>query len=73
MKDIFIGRPLYWLLWAVVLGVLWVVGEKQIHTIHFDVFIAILLALSAGCVLVIVLTYREGERITREPFDDDGD
>ena len=71
MKHIFIGRPLYWLLWVVVLPVLWAMGEYKLHTIGFHAFIAILAALSTFCVLVIVFTYRKGDRITREPFDED--
>ncbi len=71
MKRIFIGRPLYWLLWVVVVPVLWAMGEYKLHTIEFHAYIAILVALSTACVLVMVFTYRKGERITREPFDED--
>ncbi len=71
MKEIFIGRPMYWALWVMVLVVLFLVGRNQIHTTGFFVFISILAALAIVSVLTIVLTYRKGERITREPFDDD--
>lgn len=71
MKNIFLGKPIHWLLWAVVLPVLWAMGKNKLHTIDFHAFIAILVALSTACVLVIVLTYRKGDRITREPFDED--
>ncbi len=71
MKRLFIGRPLYWLLWVLVVPVLWAMGEYKLHVVGFHAFIAILVALSAFCVLTIVLTYRKGERITREPFEDD--
>ena len=32
----------------------------------------VLIGLSTGAVTAIVLTYRKGERITRDPLDDDG-
>ncbi len=70
MKEIFIGRPLHWLLWVMVLVVLFIAGKSQLHTTGFFAFISILAALAAVSVLTIVLTYRKGERITREPFDD---
>ncbi len=71
MKEIFIGRPLHWALWVVILGVLFAVGKAKIHTIDFFTFISILATLSAVSVLTIVLTYRKGERVTREPLDDE--
>ncbi len=71
MKDIFIGRPLHWALWVVILGVLYAVGKAKIHTIDYFTFISILAALSAGSVLTILFTYRKGERITRQPLDDE--
>lgn len=71
MKEIFIGRPFHWLLWVMVLVVLFLVGRNQIHTTNYFVFISILAALAAVSVLTVVLTYRKGERITREPLDDD--
>ncbi len=73
MKRIFIGPLLYWLLWVAVVAVLWTMGVNKMHTIEFHAYIAILGALSAGFVLTVVLTYRKGERITRDPFEDDGD
>ncbi len=71
MKEIFIGRPLHWALWVVILGVLYAVGKAKIHTIDYFTFIGILAALSAASVLTIVLTSRKGERITRQPLDDE--
>ncbi len=71
MKDIFLGKPLDWLLWAAILGLLVALGAQNLHTRAFNLFSVIVLAATAASVLTIVLTYRKGERITREPFDDD--
>ena len=71
MKKIFIGRPAYWLLWAIVIGALYAAGSALLHTHNFSLFIGLLFLLSTGCVVTIIATYRDGERITREPFDDD--
>ncbi len=71
MKEIFLGKPLHWLLWVVILGVLFVLGRAHFHTNHFALYIFILVTLSAASVLVIMFTTRRGERITREPFDEE--
>ncbi len=71
MKDIFLGKPIHWLLWVVILGVLFALGREHFHTNSFTLFILVLVALSTACVLTILATYRKGDRITREPFDED--
>ena len=71
MKKVFLGRPLYWLLWVVIVGALYLLGTLRLHTRDFNLFILIVLALAAASVLIVVWTYRKGERITREPFEDD--
>ncbi len=71
MRNIFIGPLRHWLLIIVILGVLWLMGTNQFHTSHFNLFLLVLIGLSIGAVTAIVLTYRKGERITRDPLDDD--
>jgi asparagine N-glycosylation enzyme membrane subunit Stt3 len=71
VKDLFLGRPLHWLLWAIILGGLALLGALRLHTRDFNLFALIVLALAAFGVLVVVATYRKGERITRDPFEDD--
>ena len=71
MKEFFLGKPLYWLLWVVNIAVLAVMGSMRLHTRDFNLFITVVVALAAASVLVVVLTYRKGERITREPFEED--
>ena len=71
MKGIFLGKPLHWLLWVAILGLLVALGSQKLHAREFNLFTFIVLAVTAASILSIVLTYRKGERITREPFDDD--
>ncbi len=46
-------------------------GELRLHTRDFNLFAVIVLALAAAAVLIIVLTHQKGERITRDPFEED--
>ena len=71
ISDIFIGRPLYWLLWLVIGGVLYWFGKCAHHVRDFVPFVLELFALVAVCVIVIVATYKPGDRIIRESLDDD--
>lgn len=71
MREIFIGKPLYWLPWGVIINTLVVLGSLHLHTRHFNVFILIILAVVVASVLLIIVTYKKGETITREPFEED--
>jgi len=71
MRAFFIGPSRHWLILVATLGVLWVMGANQFHTTHFKLFLVCLIALSVVNLTAIILTYREGERITREPLDEE--
>ena len=71
MRKVFLGKPLHWLLWGVIVAVLVAMGAQRLHTVWFNLFGTILLVLTTACVLVVVFTTRKGERITREPFDEE--
>lgn len=71
MRKIFIGRPFHWLLWVVILAVLAVLGGLGLHTRQFNPFSFILLGVTAACILTIIVTYKKGEHITREPFEEE--
>lgn len=70
MRAIFLGKPLHWLVLIVVFGVLWWMGDRLLQTRNFTLFIFILLGLAAAAVAAMRLSYRDGDRITRDPFDD---
>ena len=71
ISDIFIGRLLYWMLWLVIAGVLYWMGKGAQHVRDFVPFVLELFALVALCVIVIVASYKPGERITRESLNED--
>ena len=71
MGNLFIGPLRHWLIFATTLIALWVMGANQFHTTNFKLFLICLIALSIANLTAIVLTYREGERITRDPLDGD--
>jgi hypothetical protein len=71
LSDIFIGRPLHWFLWLVIAGVLYWFGKGAQHVRDFVPFVLELFALVALCVIIIVATYKPGERVTRESLDEE--
>ena len=66
MSTFFLGKPLHWLMLIVVAAGLWYAGDLRLHIVHFDAFILALLAVSAGCVLLVLYGPGRGERITRD-------
>ena len=71
MKHDFLGKPVYWALLPLMVVALAVMGWLHLHTSEFNTFIFLVLALATAVVLFIVVTYRKGERITREPFEEE--
>jgi hypothetical protein len=66
MSNLFLGKPLHWLLAVVICAGLWYAGVLRLHLIHFDAFIVVLLAVSAACVLIVLYGPGRDERITRD-------
>jgi hypothetical protein len=71
MREIFLGKAIHWLVVVVVIGILWWLGANLIQTRDFHLFLSVLFLLTAGAVAAIMLTTRKGDRVTREPFEDD--
>ena len=72
MGQIFLGKPVHWALIVAVIVIGWLLGHQRLHVIWFDLFTISLLAASAAIVLVILLTSRPGEQVTRDPLEPDG-
>jgi len=66
MSELFLGKPLHWLLLVIVSLALWYAGVQRVHVVHFDAFIVALLAVSTVCVLIVLYGTKPGERITRD-------
>jgi len=64
------NRSAHWLAIGLLVTALAVSGLQRFHVRAFGSFILILLALVAGVLALIVLRYRPGDVVTREPFED---
>ena len=71
MKKLFVGKPLHWLLIAIVLAVLYWLGSIQLHRLNYTAFLFALLGLAVASIAIVIVTTRRGEQVTREPFEDD--
>ncbi len=71
MRDMFIGPLRHWLLAAATLSAMWWMGAARLHTQNFKLYLAILFALSLVIVGTFVVGHRKGERITRDPLEDE--
>jgi len=68
--QVFLGKPVHWLLWAVIVAVLYWLGSQSLHVRNFVPFLLVLIALAGGSVLVVLATYKKGDHVTREPFEE---
>ena len=71
MDKIFLGKLSHWLLWLGAVVLLSVLGELHMHVRHFNGFVFVVLGIAVLCVTVIIATYVDGDRITRQPFSED--
>lgn len=71
MSAIFLGPWRYWLIWLVLVAALFACGRYILHVREFISFIFIVLALAAAAVAFVLTTHRRGERVTREPIDEE--
>ena len=70
MGEIFLGKPWHWAFWVILVALLYGLDHIHMHVRWFSSFALLLLGLTAAIVLVLFLTHRKGERITREPFEE---
>ena len=70
MRDFFLGPWRYWAVLAAMIAVLWTLGQFGTHVRHFVPFSFAVLGLAGAAVAVILLTYRRGENVTRDDFDE---
>ena len=70
MRDLFIGKPLHWLIWVVIPPVLFAMGRMYLQVRAFNLFLAVIFLLGTGAVLFVLLSSSKGEQVTREALDD---
>jgi len=73
MREIFLGKPWHWALLVVIGVAFWLAGEYKLHVIYFNRFLSVLLLGTLALVLVLVVTTRPGERVTRDEIEIDDD
>jgi len=71
MSPLFHGPLRHWAMLIGVLGLLSWMGLSGLHTHHFNLFLIALIAIALGVVIFAVATYRKGERVTRDPFEEE--
>lgn len=71
MKNLFIGKPLHWLMIAIAIGGMYWLGAGQFHRVNYTGFLFVVIGIAAGCVLLVLITYRRGDRITRDALEDE--
>jgi hypothetical protein len=70
MRAFFIGKPLHWALWIVIVPALAIMGLGYLHVRNFNGFMLGVLLLGAAAVAWVLLTTRAGEAVTREPISE---
>lgn len=73
MGSIFLGKARHWLLFLVVAICFWITGIYHLHVSEFNVFIGITISLSLVLVFAVILDYRPGDHVTREPLPEPDD
>jgi hypothetical protein len=70
MREIFLGKPLHWLIWVVIIAVLFFMGRGFLHVRAFNAFFTVVALLGFGAVAFVLLSSHENERVTRDAFGD---
>lgn len=73
MKKLFIGKPLHWLMIAAATGGLYWLGAGQFHRVNYGGFLLAVVGIAAACVIIVLATYRRGDRITRNALEEEPD
>ena len=66
LGAVFLGKPLHWLLLLIAFGLFWWAGEDRLHVIYFNSFVGAILVGSVALVLLILVSTRPGEQVTRD-------
>lgn len=73
MRKVFLGRPLHWVLLALIAAIFWGLGTIRLHVTDFNVFMVALFLVAACLVVALRATTAPDERLTREPLSDGED
>lgn len=71
MSKIFLGKPIHWLLVALLVGAGWVAGLDRMHVREFNPFLIVLLVVTVALVLIVLRTSPTDQQVTRDPIEED--
>lgn len=73
MNDVFLGKPVHWLIVVILAGLGWAAGLVRLHVTDFNLFVITLTVASTIALLLVIWTTGEHEQVTRDPVEDDAD
>jgi len=68
LRQIFLGKPVHWIPWVFIAGLMLWMNSAHFHVLHFNFFALTLLGVSAAVLALFILSSRRGEQLTRDPF-----
>ncbi|MEM6441327.1 MAG: hypothetical protein AAF763_16720 [Pseudomonadota bacterium] len=66
LSKIFLGKPVHWLALAMAGGGLWWLGLAKLHVRDFNTFTGALAAIAIFLVVLVMVSTKPGERVTRD-------
>lgn len=73
LRKVFLGKPIHWLPWPIIAGIMAWMNSVHFHILRFNFFALALVAIAAAAMAFFLVTSQKGERITREPFAEGAD
>ncbi len=71
MKRIFLGPWLHWLILIALVAAGWLTGVDRLHVIDFNPFITGLILVTVVILVLVLKTSAPGQRVTRDPIEED--
>ncbi len=71
MKRIFLGPWFHWLILIALIAAGWWTGIDRLHVINFNPFIIGLIVLTIGVLVLVLATSKPGQRVTRDPVEEE--
>ena len=68
MKNVFLGRPIHWLLALIMVGGGAALGQQRLHVIDFNLFLVALLVATVLLIALVLKTSAGDAAITRDPI-----
>lgn len=73
LRQVFLGKPVHWIPWVIIAGLMLWMNSVHFHVLHFNFFALALLGVSAAVLALFILSSRGREQLTRDPFPESKD